>query len=1257
MSRRTDAGQTDVEARAEALLSGARVPSAAELLDLVHAVNPTGRALPDRVVERRYTLKSRLQSLLVRAYADDLRVEPQADPGVVALDHRFSGRDACHARVEDLDEDARALVRFRLDTQDAQAARPVRRRAGHGEPAGALARGRAALAEWDLDRARECFEAALAESQGGTAAAAALAELLVDRLGLDADALALEPSLGPEAKAAVAVRSRLALAAARSGNAREARRWLAGVRGTPAADALVAIARLALGGHDLDGARGALEALREADGAHADLAAIANEIDRRRAEDRRPMEEALERACAAGEPDLERHARELLAAHPDSALARRVLDRCGERARRVRRDELVSRAKEALERGSDEAAALLGQAAALVPGDAELAALLARAEGEARTRASRRRVERVLAALAAPGDGAGLAEWMALAPGERGAVRERCNREELTWFDGLDVPDSGARQRALVEAARALLAARRALAAGNPAEAARRLATPHARELGPGAELLRAAERELAERRVTENVNRFGAMLARFNAEARPGHVPPLDEDVDPELLPADVRPLWDRWSARRRDLDRHLERVRRANGLVNSGEYLEGRRVLEALESGRDDPAFAELDRQAVQGIRRAWLVRTERPQGDWASTRHPALHLARRRGAPSVVELDEQGRVYLANMAGTDVLLAELDAATGRVTRLCRTRAPAPMDNGDIFLSPGRVWLVSTEGKYAAFDTDELLPAVWHDGPPVRDFEIRSHWVPDGRALWVVGRRSEKHFAVRCDLETWKRMEEPRPVEWMTAFCAPEPGVGLQSARSLDVAALDGAVRRSFPLAGRDAVVADLHPSGRGWLTTRFGSEGEGSGVSVRAHTEADAGPEVVVGAVASVGASTATSLEAGLMFVLGPAPQGPWQLLALEPAGDSMRLRWQCVVPDRAQLAGDRLGRRAALAWNAASGVGTALLGAKPPVIPDEDMQPRGDGRMPPLSLESRCGTPDCWVAERALTRSREEAGGRPAKLARLLRQRLGGKHPDELEWAIQAADPFDPAELRSLAHLAGDGPSPATVRLWRAQRLALDGEWEKALAMAPGPGRDAPPGPPLEGAALRHCAHLRGLALVHLGRWDEARRLWSEAAEGEPPSGTCRLSAAVEWLDAVRAPPGTPGRGLAGRVTAAVVAHDAARAAGDVQAALRAVWCAAVFRAEEKQSFARLAEALMELPACEGPERLWREHLLNRAVGVLCAPGTNLWLPGAWGDERLQDLAQRVGRHLQEMDERWVRELPRPDGSEPDKPAGG
>jgi len=599
----------------------------------------------------------------------------------------------------------------------------------------------------------------------------------------------------------------------------------------------------------------------------------------------------------------------------------------------------------------------------------------------------------------------------------------------------------------------------------------------------------------------------------------------------------------------------------------------------------------------------------------------------------------LDERGRLYLAQAARDEILLQEVDPAAGRILRLARARPPKPVPLPDLFASPGLVWLENYDGLYAAFDTAELLPARWHDEPPVRDGSLSTHWMPDAHRLWVLFHTGDGDAVQPVDADAWKRTGSPRRVSGMSAAPAPEPLVCCAREAALELLAPDGAARRLLPAPEGGEREAHVHPVGDGWMVASLRCERDARAVVLRARGEDAQSPTLALPLRTSAVLAIATSREAGLCFVLDPCVDGPGRLAAVEPDGDSLRVRWTCEVPGRAALAPDRLAQRVALVWEGAQGAGTALLGAAPPAIPEADLRKGRYEALPVLELRYACGMPNFDLAESALRRCREEAEGRLPKLARLLREELAQNHPDELEWAARCFAVHEKTDLRAPLRLDREPPSRATLGLWVAHQCAVRGDWPEALRFAREAQRPDVGGAPLRDKAAIHAAHVEGLALAHLSLWDEARDVWSGTSDPLGSPG-CRLHEALEWLDAVRAPAGTPGRGLAGRLAAAIVGYDAAQAAGDADAARRALG-AEVLRHEEKQSAARFAEALLAQPPGEGAARIWHGHLLRRAMDVVEGFHTNLWLPLAWDDERLKALQRRIAEHLGRLDGEWDR----------------
>lgn len=246
---------------AEALLRRDETVSIEHLIRLIHAVNPTTRSLRASDVSRRYSLKAQLQSLLIRKFPERIQVVRTSTLGVVSLMHGYVGLDACHAVVDELEEDARAWVTFQLDVNDA-APKPgiysaPNQEAAELDPqpqpseaeravAARLHAGKQALKRYDFEAAANEFELALKLNHASVEAALALLGLWVETLGTDDPALALESRLPKPTLADPEVKALLATAAARSGDLKRAERLTLGLENTRAAEVIAICAKVAL---------------------------------------------------------------------------------------------------------------------------------------------------------------------------------------------------------------------------------------------------------------------------------------------------------------------------------------------------------------------------------------------------------------------------------------------------------------------------------------------------------------------------------------------------------------------------------------------------------------------------------------------------------------------------------------------------------------------------------------------------------------------------------------------------------------------------------------------------------------------------------------------------------------------------------------------------------------------------------------------------------------------------------------------------
>jgi hypothetical protein len=583
--------------------------SAGELVELVHAINPTGRLSSKTDERRRYDLKSRLQSLLIESFADAIEVLEQAG-GIVAIRHKYLGKDACHARLDELEPEARSIVRRLLD---AGADDPVPAAHRPGTPTstpGILEQGQRALADFDYETARACFERGT--GAGDTAAARALLELLVDHLVLDDDALEVGARLSSAIAADGEVRALLGLAAARSGRRGAARTFLRDLEIARAADGRALLSRDALERGAWDELAVELRALERCDPAHPELHALRDDTARAREIARKPAEDELLHLLEHDRNAAEITARALLDRWPDSAIAGRVLGRIQSDRRRSDGERLRDQALDALADDLPRARELARQAGVRgVDVDGVLERIRAATESDraARDSAAVQRARELL-----DGElGDGLRAYVELEPELRQRVRDQDARPALMW---LDIVLQHARRARLPDAVDAVAALTRAHVA--PDEAAVELIAPYEELLAPvpaTRELRAAIQRRAAEhrRQVAASALDEATEALRASDFARCER---LCVGIDPRDLEPEAQTRCQRMVETARAM-RAIDRARtRADELVGVGDLLAARRELLGVLSHPmldEDRAAAVRDRLAsVQvGLRSAWSVR----------------------------------------------------------------------------------------------------------------------------------------------------------------------------------------------------------------------------------------------------------------------------------------------------------------------------------------------------------------------------------------------------------------------------------------------------------------------------------------------------------------------------------------------------------------------------------------------------------------------------------------------------------------------
>lgn len=885
--------------------------SVEDLFRLIHAVNPTDRGLSPEAERRAYAQKSALQSLLIRVHGDVLRLTEGTDPDVVGLGHIHGGRDACHALVLDLDDDARAWVRQqRVEAQVAPPPTltglplPVPLAAPVRSPVlSPLALGRQALEDWDYERAEACFRQAIQAAPGEVEPLTALLELWVDHLARDEEALALVDALPAATWRAPACRRYLVSAAVRLERDALARGLLAGLDHAEVPEVLRVLARRCVTRGELVEAAAMLATLRERDPAHAGTLEVEQALEQARAAARQPAEQALEALAATQAwPEVLEAAEELLRRCPASAEARRWRDRARAELDRRRAEALVAEAERLPD---EEALRKLTEARALgLPGlDDAIEALQAQAAAQAREVAiaaveallSRDRRAGLLAALELAGEDRGL--LLALGLSDLAALLDprRTRRPELA-----------------VDALLALEAAE-----GLPWPQALPLLEPHRdwlRSLPRGRqrleELVSARETELAEgaraalalalqAEAAGEVDRAGALLAR----------------VDRVRLAATE-------AAAARDLEARVQDVRL--------QRLQGERIEGLIARGFQVQA-RDLARQFAAGDPR-WTVRAEALAGQVQAALQPLLldpappGLDLRTWAPHTVRfgpdhtLHPDGEeIFLAHCHRQWLFVYALGVDSGRLRRAWTYRLPEPDGSPRCTVERDTLWIHAVRQVLALHPRTGQVQGLCRIDREGRTGEsIVDHRVmPATGTLWTVLQRERGHRTLVHDARTGRQLRELDHVGLALPLTgSPPTRIALYTGRDLYFEDGNGQREGSAGARGRGVANVASTPDGLGYVSTRPDDlDTPDHPVLFRSTFRRGQPQEVHLEALrwGVTGPNLAALPEHDLLLALGPSHPDA-TLIALH--GPRLTERWRASTPAGLTLLSDVEGRRAVL-----------------------------------------------------------------------------------------------------------------------------------------------------------------------------------------------------------------------------------------------------------------------------------------------------------------------------------------------------
>jgi tetratricopeptide (TPR) repeat protein len=1265
------------------VLSGRVRPSARELVSLIHDANPSGRDLPEREARRRYSTKSRLQSLLIRRFPDEIEVADTRDGSeIVVLTHRPTGLDACHALVEELDEDARSLVRRiqdleRSEGQHAREQHPVRSgrapgRRSHDE-GDALAQGQAALEAFDFERARERLTHALRVGEDRAGAAVALLDLLVDHLADDAAALELRDVLTAEALCEPQVRLLMGIAAARRGDRARAVEMLDALTNPRAAEAHAHLARHSLEAGDLENARRDLDRCRELDRSRPEIEGLARTLDDARARGLQALEtRARELLTLSRDEEALRAVRELLRQSPGSSSGKSLLAELEKRRTLARYRDLVARATRAHALGDPAGAlALAREAVALeAPGTegGRMGRWAADLEAEVRTLRDEERMETVLGMLERePGERA-YSAYLGCRAELRDAIRARRTSRALGWLEELAGQRGPARHAAVAAAVDALVSADR-IAEHSPRAALDRLA-PHTHLLA-----------NLADYREVQRRAEKGASIRRVEqAEAQLRQASRALEDGDHET----VLDLLS--ESMIRDLPVTHEQAARAL-LDVASKAMAARRRLRALEQRAKDPmpfeglALAQrmastahgaelagiqaVQRDIRERLRRAFRVQssfTEAPMGA-----APELVIGPRPKASGALLSD--GRTIVVPIPrGEWLFLALADLSRRVYTRRLVLRLPEPLSQGAYSICDDELVLIGLDGGVLRVSLDTLEPRSWGRAPllpaarlpdfvssvqrimrgalpPVRVMLV----APGHRYLWIWEAEASSPRVRVIDLITLRSVRDlpdlvvDFDMQALSETVSPTMVVTkrLQAGRTwVGLHSPDGERRMEIELDAAEAQIG-AHPGGFGMVALERFDAGDSHVTSplrwrIRALETDRTLFEMRDREVRYRPWFMETDRAARTLYVVEASDAPDMSLVALRSrdSGDLVQ-RYRVEIPIQCMLCRPVAAGKVSALVARDDGLWHVDLDTDAPGLPVSSLPV--PGRIPVhFGLDHACEVPTGALYVQAAAISSRMRSSPPGTCDVEIREAFARGDADTL---MTYAVAFKLAGLNAqegdlLRELRREHARHPLVRVAHAHVTATLGKWTEVLEWTSGVEADS-----LDESLARHLCHLQGLAHLHLGHRDEARGALAKASLYD---GRCHLL----WLEAIATPLDNEQRVLGANrgpwpreietvraVLRSVREADEQLARGDARAAFAALDTVAVWQLGEVQSLARLSHAVLLLDGRgEGGDRMRTALVLasfvhRHADRSLQHRKELPLLDGRWDAVRLDALAAR------------------------------
>lgn len=1232
-----------------------------DLAELIHRVNPTGETLAASESRERYQLKTRLQSYLVRCFPDHLKViqpDPQ-NPDLVSFSLLYSGKDACHALISELEEDARSWTLRYIDEdrgtpaadESANIVVPPKAPGPDGGGAGAIdadisalsvealmARGQDALEQFDYDTVETCFRQALQKSGGDVTPAMAITEFYVDYLAAYDAALDVTGMFGAPARKDKEIKSLLAIAAARSGRIELALDYADGLTQARNIEVYLTAARHYLETQDPDRAEKMLARAKVFDqsGLHAEIDSLAAEIHQQYSQMLESEEQKMVQAWDAGDIEaavrLSDQIRRVLPQHETARQIRNEYDRI---QRQNRFDALVQQADLARDNQEFEREAECLQKAVKIDNNAQY--LYSRLD-LARKNAEAQRNARAVADVEAPwktGDEkTAFLRYLDGNARQRQCVRAAIADGRLEWLEQIRTAGPAVKHEEMVDAVFCLQQAFSDFEDGGDPTCISKALAAYTKTLQPVAAAqklridLESRARAIEWQRNRDRVDRLETGLPAMDLESAKA----LFSRIRPAQLPQEDSQRYEKIRARLQQIERQQILERRYADAVSQGDdFLARNTAHEMLHI--DDPENEACWHDRIQWhtaeIHRKWRVR------EVDMKRFSLFYTAfgfSTSDIDNLFQLTPDGKhLLMITFQGRLGFLRWYDIADQRFTKGWLFQAPQAMEFPKFQLCDNTLMISDNLAHTLEIELDPFVIRGWYNFENMlRSTDIcEDAWIfPRSRRLWMDAR---KQFDTLEESMTIYSLDDPRNYRTIKVTGSAlqlntgrEHYLGMQDERRKLIRMYNEYGKFSFVINQRVSGPCDqlaIHPDGHRVLLLPYRDDLFESGpndpedvedyalcLEIQSRDTASAAWNPVMQIADSNGEmqhEIQTSLNEKLVFIRFYDDQGR-QLMCLRPRGDTFDILYQMPLPENTLLAADTRSEHVAAVQYTGETFGVQVLDGQCPVFAsDKKKETIHTSDLPSFStLGYTCGMPGGKIGTLVAQYIKEVQNEPDAYILHAIEKLKKSGSPDDIAayaFALRHMPGFSGFKLSlDLSDwLSEHYPDHYRSRIHNANTAIREADCQRMKSLLEPIARydieDEP--------SARHICHVLGMAYLGEGRLEQALDIWRE---GTGYAGDCELGNDIEYAEFALAyrdgikplPKGDVAR-KAGRLFQLYETVNHYRRKKDWIAVIDTIEAETSLGVEEDRLMARQVEAYLNLPDESAGDRMLGKILVLSA----------------------------------------------------------